>query len=141
MTKSLGVDIELPLAFSDAVGRVKAALKQEGFGILAEIDLRAAFREKLGREFRPYVILGACNPPLAYSAVTADPAVGLLLPCNVVVESTGEHRTVVRLTNPEALLATASLGASSELARVARDAGERMGRVADALNQTAPADD
>ena len=137
MAKNLGFDIELPFAFSEAIGRVKDALKQEGFGILTEIDLRAAFREKLGREFRPYLILGACNPPLAYSAVSADPAVGLLLPCNVTLESVAEQRTMVRLTNPEALLATASLAASPELANVARDAGERMGRVTDTLKQTA----
>lgn len=136
MTTNLGLDVELPLAFGDAVARVKDALKQEGFGILTEIDLQAAFREKLGREFRPYVILGACNPPLAYSAINADPAVGLLLPCNVTVESVDEQRTVVRLTNPEVLLATSSLGPSPELARVARDAGERMARAAAALKLT-----
>ena len=137
MTKDLGFDIELPSGFSEAIDQVKDALKQEGFGILTEIDLHAAFREKLGREFRPYIILGACNPPLAFSAINADPAVGLLLPCNVTIESIGEHRTMVRLTNPEALLATASLRASFELASVARDASERMGRVADTLKQTA----
>ena len=136
MTPSLGTDIELPLPFADAVDRVKDALKQEGFGVLTEIDLRAAFREKIGREFRPYVILGACNPPLAYAAINADPAVGLLLPCNVTVESSGERQTTVRLTSPEALLATAALGASPELAGVARDAGERMARVAATLKQT-----
>lgn len=136
MPQNLGLDVELPLAFNDAVGRVKDALKQEGFGILTEIDLRAAFREKLGREFRPYLILGACNPPLAFSAINADPAVGLLLPCNVTVESLGEQRTMVRLTNPEVLLATATLGASAELANVARDASERMARVTDTLQQT-----
>jgi uncharacterized protein (DUF302 family) len=137
MTKDLGFDIELPSGFSEAIGQVKDALKQEGFGILTEIDLEAAFREKLGREFRPYIILGACNPPLAFSAVNADPAVGLLLPCNVTIESIGEHRTMVRLTNPEALLATATLESSSGLASVARDASERMGRVMDSLKQTA----
>ena len=110
MTTNLGFDIELPLAFGDAVARVKDALKQEGFGILTEIDLQAAFREKLGREFRPYLILGACNPPLAFSAINADPAVGLLLPCNVTVESVGERRTIVRLTNPEALLRASPWG-------------------------------
>ena len=137
MAKNLGFDIELPFGFSEATSRVKDALKQEGFGILTEIDLQAAFREKLGREFRPYLILGACNPPLAFSAVSADPAVGLLLPCNVTVESVAEHRTMVRLTNPAALLATASLEASPELASVARDASEGMGRVTDTLKQTA----
>ena len=135
MPQNLSFDVELLLAFNDAVGRVKDALKQEGFGILTEIDLRAAFQEKLGREFRPYVILGACNPPLAFSAINVDPAVGLLLPCNVTVESVGERRTMVRLTNPEALLATAPLGASIELARVARDASERMARVTSTLKQ------
>ncbi len=135
MSQNLSFDVDLPLAFNDAVGRVKEALKQEGFGILTEIDLRAAFHEKLGREFRPYAILGACNPPLANQAVSADPAVGLLLPCNVTVESVGEQRTMVRLTNPEALLATA-VGTSPALAGVARDASERMTRVASTLTQT-----
>jgi uncharacterized protein (DUF302 family) len=134
---NLGFDLELPLAFGDAVSCVKDALKQEGFGILTEIDLQAAFREKLGREFRPYIILGACNPPLAFSAINADPAVGLLLPCNVTIESNGEHRTMVRLTNPEALLATASLETSSEMASVARDASDRMSRVRNTLQQLA----
>ena len=72
----------------------------------------------------------------AYSAINADSAVGLLLPCNVTVESVGDQRAVVRLTNPEALLATSSLGASPEVARVARDAGERMARAAAALKLT-----
>src|SRR5512139_538959 len=136
MPQNLGFDVELPLTFNDAVNRVKEALKEEGFGILTEIDLRAAFREKLGREFRPYVILGACNPPLAFAAINADPAVGLLLPCNVTVESVGEQQTMVRLTNPEALLATAPLGASPHLAEVARDASERMARVTSTLKRT-----
>ena len=136
MPLNLGFDIELPLAFNDAMGRVKDALKQEGFGILTEIDLQAAFREKLGRDFRPYVILGACHPPLAFSAVSADPAVGLLLPCNVTVESAGAQRSMVRLTNPDVLLAAAPQGASPELAHIARDASERMARVAGMLKET-----
>ena len=135
MTTNLGFDIELPLAFGEAVARVKEVLKQEGFGILTEIDLQAAFREKLGREFRPYLILGACNPPLAYSAITADAAVGLLLPCNVTVESVGHERTVVRLTDPEALLGVAR-GTSADLAEVARDARQRMLRARSALERT-----
>lgn len=135
MTQNLGFEVELPSAFDDAVSQVKDALKAEGFGILTEIDLRAAFREKLNREFRPFVILGACNPPLAYSAINADPSVGLLLPCNVTVESTGEHVSIVRLTNPEALLVAAALDDSRELAGVAQDAQERMVRVVGTLKQ------
>jgi hypothetical protein len=84
---------------------------------------------KLGRECRPYVILGACNPPLACSAINADPSVGLLLPRNVTVELLGERRTLVRLTNPQALLSVSALGTSPELAGVARDGGDRMSRV------------
>ena len=135
MLKTLGFDVELPVPFEAAVSQVKDVLKQEGFGVLSEIDLRAAFREKLGREFRPYVILGACNPTLAFTAITADPEIGLLLPCNVVVESRGAGRTLIRLTNPEVLLGTAALGEVSELATVARDARDRMVRVAATLDR------
>lgn len=133
MPKELGFNVELSLPFGDAVTRVREALKQEGFGVLTEIDLRAAFLEKLGREFRPYVILGACNPPLAFSAISADPSVGLLLPCNVTVEWLAEGRTGVRLTDPEALLSTVALQGAPELTAVARDARERMVRVAGSL--------
>lgn len=133
MATELGFNVELPASFDDAVTRVREALKREGFGVLTEIDLRAAFREKLGREFRPYVILGACNPPLAFSAISADPSVGLLLPCNVVVEWLGDDRSVVRLTDPEALLSGVVLQGAPELTAVARDARERMIRVAASL--------
>jgi uncharacterized protein (DUF302 family) len=129
MSKPLGFSVELPLSFDAALQRVREALKQEGFGVLTEIDLRVAFKEKLGRDFRPYVILGACNPPLAFKAITTDPSVGLLLPCNVTVEWIADHRSGVRLTDPEALLSTAALEGAAELASVARDARERMARV------------
>lgn len=133
MAKELGFNVELTLPFDAAVTRVREALKQEGFGVLSEIDLRGAFREKLGREFRPYVILGACNPPLAFKAITADPSVGLLLPCNVTVESISDGRATVRLTDPEALLASIVLDGAPELRAVAHDARERMLRVAESL--------
>ena len=133
MSKELGLTVELPLPFEDTVMRVREALKQEGFGILTEIDLRATFREKLGREFRPFVILGACNPPLAFSAISAEPSVGLLLPCNVTVEWLADGRSGVRLTDPEALLSTGALQGAPELSLVARDARERMTAVAAAL--------
>ena len=135
MSKPLGFNVELPLSFETAVTRVREALKQEGFGVLTEIDLRAAFREKLGRDFRPYMILGACNPPLAFSAITADPSVGLLLPCNVTVEWMSDGRTGVRLTDPEALLSAVVLQGAPELAAVAGDARERMLRVAASLSR------
>ncbi len=135
MSKPLGFTVELPLSFDAALGRVRDALKQEGFGVLTEIDLRAAFKEKLGRAFRPYVILGACNPPLAFKAISTDPSVGLLLPCNVTVEWIADDRTAVRLTDPEALLSTWALNGAPELASVARDARERMWRVTEDLSR------
>lgn len=133
MPDNLGFEVELPLGFHETSARVRDALKQQGFGILTEIDLQAAFREKLGREFRPYLILGACNPPLAFAAVTAQPAVGLLLPCNATVESLEERRTMVRLTNPAALLSASALGSAPEVAAVAKDATDRMSRVLETL--------
>lgn len=133
MSNELGFNVEVPLPFDAAVARVREALRQEGFGVLSEIDLRAAFREKLGREFRPYVILGACNPPLAFEAITADPSVGLLLPCNVTAEWVSDSRTGVRLTDPAALLGSVALHGAPELTAVARDARARMLRVAESL--------
>lgn len=134
MPKQLGFNVELPMPFDAAVAQVREALKTEGFGVLTEIDLRAAFREKLGREFRPYVILGACNPPLAFSAISSDPSIGLLLPCNVTVEWISDACTGVRLTDPEALLGAVLQGAP-ELASVAQDARGRMLKVVDSLSR------
>lgn len=135
MTIPLGFKVELPLPFEAAKARVGEALKKEGFGVLTEIDLRAAFREKLGEEFRPYVILGACNPPLAFKAMSADSTVGLLLPCNVTVEGIGADRTSVQMIDPAALLGTVAPDDASALASVARDARGRMQRVAAALEK------
>jgi uncharacterized protein (DUF302 family) len=130
---SLGFVVELALPFASALARVRDALKAEGFGVLTEVDMRAAFREKLGRDFRPYIILGACNPPLAWSAIHANPEVGLLLPCNVTVEYMDEARSLVRLTDPQALLSQAALGASADVTAIAKDAHDRMTRVATVL--------
>ena len=135
MQEPLAIEVRLDAPFDRALEAARLALKAEGFGILTEIDLQATFKEKLGHDFRPYVILGACNPPLAYSAVSADPQVGLLLPCNVTVEASAAGGSVVRLTNPEALLqaGTGGVGPSAEVLEVARDARARMSRVEAAL--------
>lgn len=139
MRTLLGMEVKLNLPFDVALARTREALKTEGFGVLTEVDLQAAFKEKLGRAFRPYVILGACNPPLAHTAVSADPEVGLLLPCNVTVEADPEGGSVVRLVDPERLLTTAALDGSAVVGGVAKDAAERLRRVAEALSVAARA--
>jgi uncharacterized protein (DUF302 family) len=103
MTSEMGIRATMKTSFEDAIERTTAALKAEGFGVLTRIDVRATFREKLNAEFRPYVILGACNPPLAHRALSANAEVGLLLPCNVTVEDDGEQ-IVVTAINPEQML-------------------------------------
>lgn len=136
MTASLGIVVQLGVPFATALERTRSALKTEGFGVLTEVDMRAAFKEKLGHDFRPYVILGACNPPLAYRALTDDPAMGLLLPCNVTVEADGEEHAVVRFIDPLSLMAAEGSGASPVILDVARDAQQRLERAAQVLRAT-----
>jgi uncharacterized protein (DUF302 family) len=130
---ALSFGVPLPLAFAPAVARVTAALQAEGFGILTRADVHTAFREKLGREFRPYTILGACNPPLAHTALSARPDAGLLLPCNVIVEETGPGASLVRIVDPDAMMRTAGFEHDPVLAGVGAEAAARLRRVADAL--------
>jgi uncharacterized protein (DUF302 family) len=126
----LGTTVRVQGDFESAVGRVTEALKAEGFGVLTEIDVQATLKKKLDVDFRPYKILGACNPPLAYQALKAAPEVGLLLPCNVTVSQVGENEIEVSLVNPLAMLGIAG---SAELQNVAEEASTRLERVAAAL--------
>lgn len=103
MNQQLGFEVLLDQPFDQAVETVTAALKTQGFGVLTRIDVQATLKEKLNVDFRPYTILGACNPPMAHQALTADSWVGLLLPCNVTIE-TVNHSSLVRLTDPGVLI-------------------------------------
>lgn len=114
---------------------VTEALKAEGFGVLTSIDVKATLKKKLDEDFRPYTILGACNPPLAHKALENEPLVGLMLPCNVTVEAT-EGGTLVSLVNPKTmLLSNPMLAEHQELVEVATEAYERFQRVHKALSK------
>jgi uncharacterized protein (DUF302 family) len=114
-----------PLPFGEAVEHLRAELKAEGFGVLCEIDVQATMREKLGVEGEPYLILGACNPALAHQALQAEPGLGVLLPCNVVVYQRGDE-TQISAIDPERML---SIVGNDELASVAAEVKKRLGAV------------
>ncbi|MFG2820883.1 DUF302 domain-containing protein [Kitasatospora sp. NPDC048365] len=124
-----GIPVTLDLPFADAVERTRAALAAQGFGILTEIDMQATLRAKLGEEIEEYLILGACNPPLAHRALGADRSIGLLLPCNVVVRA-ADGRTVVEAMDPQLIVRVAG---NPELAAVADEAAARLRAALDAL--------
>jgi uncharacterized protein (DUF302 family) len=128
--------VELPLPHQEAVDAVTAALAEQGFGVLTTIDVRATLKAKLGVDVEDFVILGACNPPLAHRALSAEPEIGLLLPCNVTVRQAA-GRTVVQAVDPAQLLKMAGGGSGGELAAVAGDASARLGAALDVLESGA----
>jgi uncharacterized protein (DUF302 family) len=130
MSKDLALRTTLDLPYEQAVERVTVALKEEGFGVLTEIDVKATIQKKLGADFRKYVILGACNPPLAHRALSTTLDVGLLLPCNVIVYEQDEG-SVVAILDPLSMLGVAE---NPELDPVAQEAQTRLRRVIDALD-------
>jgi uncharacterized protein (DUF302 family) len=126
-TTRYGISTTVPLTFEEALGRTRDALGSEGFGILTEIDVTATLRKKLNVEFRPYVILGACNPPLAHRALQAELDIGLLLPCNVVVYAADDPgRTIVAALDPVEAL---SLSGNEAVQPIAEEVRNRLQRV------------
>jgi len=130
-TTRYGISTTVPLPYERAVDRAREELAKEGFGVLTEIDVRATLKKKLDVDFRPYVILGACNPPLAHQALTTERDIGLLLPCNVIVYADDEPgmSTVAVLDPVEAL----SLSGNQEIAPLADEVRGRLERVVRAL--------
>jgi uncharacterized protein (DUF302 family) len=127
---SYGFSVDTELTVDAAESKVRELLKDEGFGVLTEIDVRNTLRDKLAVDFRPYRILGACNPPLAYRALLAEPSIGLLLPCNVVVEAGPAGGSRVSFLDPEMAL---GMVGNPDLKPIAADAAQRLHRVADRL--------
>lgn len=131
-SSALGLKTTLHTDFESAEARVIEALKAEGFGVLTEIDVKETLKKKLDVDFRPYKILGACNPPLAYRALTAAPDVGLLLPCNVTLSQNADGSVEVSMIDPLMMM---SVVPNSELAAVADEARARLERALDHLKE------
>lgn len=115
-----GFHVRLHDAFDNVIVRTTGALKDKGFGVLTDIDVAKTLKEKIGVEGRPYRILGACNPPLAHKALSADPDIGLLLPCNVVVREEADKSVTVAFMDPVAVLQLTDNPAIGEIAREVR---------------------
>jgi uncharacterized protein (DUF302 family) len=130
MQNAYGFGKTVALDYAQTLEKVAAELQKEGFGILTEIDVAATLKKKLGAEMPPYKILGACNPPLAQRALAAEPTIGLLLPCNVVVRVDPAGATQVEFMDPAAMQ---KMSDSAEFAAVAVEARSRLLRVMDAL--------
>jgi uncharacterized protein (DUF302 family) len=120
---SYAISITLEAGYSESVERTRTALAEQGFGVLTEIDVAATMKKKLGKDMPPHLILGACNPPLAHQALTLEPSIGLLLPCNVVVRSLDAEHTLVEAMDPAVMV---SATGNPELAPVATQARERL---------------
>lgn len=128
----LGIQVHLDTTYESAIEQVTAALKEQGFGVLTSIDMKTTLKNRLDVDFRKYTIMGACNPPLAHRALSNELAVGLLLPCNVIVyEDTEKGGAVVSLGDPIAMIGL--IDDNATLAEIAQDARARLEKVAAAL--------
>lgn len=124
------ITVRLSSGFAPTVDRVRAALKEQGFGVLTEIDMRATLHEKIGADLEEYIILGACNPPLAHQALEAEREIGLLLPCNIVVRADGPDATLVQALDPQVMVQVTGRDA---LRPVADEATRRLRAALDTL--------
>ncbi|MES0361295.1 MAG: DUF302 domain-containing protein [Anaerolineales bacterium] len=133
MSEEIGIEVRVNHSYQETLELIQGALKVEGFGVLTSIDVQMTMKEKLDIDFRPYTILGACNPSLAHRVLTQDAVAGLLLPCNITVEADTDTSSIVRIANPEVILAVGSLEQNEEVAAVAQEARLRLERVAEAM--------
>jgi len=130
---AISFEVHVDKPFDEAIESLTSALKDESFGILTRIDVHTTLKEKLGKEFRKYAIIGACNPPLAHRALEHHAEVGLMLPCNITVEEDPAGGSIIRIGDPGAMLKGFGLDAEPVLAKVGDEARKRLERVAKAL--------
>ncbi len=131
-TTAYGIRTVVNLPYEQALARIRASLAENGFGILTEIDMKAKMKEKLGVEMRRYMILGACNPPLAHKAVEIETDIGLLLPCNVIVYEEGAGQSVVAALDPGSMV---SMTGNPQLEQVATEARAKIVKAIEALGR------
>lgn len=129
---TIGMKTTLHTTYADAIERTKIALKGQGFGVLTEIDVKSTMKAKLDVDFRPYIILGACNPKLAYRALSANSEIGLLLPCNVTISEVGEGQVEVAMIDPIAMMTVAD---HPDLPTIAQEARELLTKALQTLSE------
>jgi len=133
-TTQLAMEVKLDESYEDALERVAATLKEQGFGILTRIDVKDTLKQKIDVDFRKYSILGACNPRLAHRALSTRDEVGLMLPCNVTVEETPDGGSLVRIADPDVMLGVGGFDDDAALRTVAEEARGLLKKAAEALS-------
>ena len=130
---NIGLATRMHTSFADAVARTRDALAEQGFGVLTEIDVKATLKAKLGEDMEDYLILGACNPPLAHRAINVDRQIGLLLPCNVVVRAdlTDDKSVIIEAMNPQMLV---DVTGEPQLEQLAEEITDKLQAAIDSLN-------
>jgi len=129
MTDKIGFEVNIKEPFDAALQKLTNLLKAEGFGILTHIDVKQTLKTKLDVDFHPYAILGVCNPSLAHRALILNPEVGLLLPCNITLETEPDGSTTFRIADPEKMLQFGEMGQDEELAKISQEARSKLLRV------------
>ena len=131
MGKAYGMRKKVPYSYEEAIGKVTEALKKEGFGILTEINVKETLKKKIDKDFKKYIILGSCNPDLAFQALSHEEEMGLLLPCNVIIFENDRHETIVSIQDPDIFLSI--VGDNKALYPIAKTAKEKLSRVVASL--------
>ena len=132
MTEQNAYQVKLVDDYDTAVEKITAALKENGFGVLTRVDVKATLKEKIGEDFRPYLIMGICNPKLAHKAVESDPLMGLFLPCKVTVEQVDDG-TLISILNPRYMMQLPQFADNPALLEVSAKAGELLRKAAESL--------